>query len=337
VIRAGRRGYAPIAAPLDEAAWRRHLLGEQTLALPLSDQGRLHAAVIDVDVVRPVFDQVRADPEGLRLCLQRTHQHARALLEAARSRGLDARLEDSGQKGRHVWLFFEPVAPAATVHRLLRALIEAAGEPPPGVGCETIPPSSRAQGSGMSALVTLPLGVHRQSGRRSLFLEPDGRLVIDVERYVASIHPCSGEALRQALRGPPEPERIDAPLELEDTRIDAVIAGCPVVARLIEKAGAIGHLNHHERMVLLCTLGHFGEEGAAVIHRVIERCSNYDPRITQKHIDRLKPLPVSCNRVREWLPDVVKEVPCRCRFNVPKGAYPTPVLHAVAGTKEGGR
>jgi len=329
VDRMGRRGYQRVRAPLDEAAWRKHLSGAQTLAMMMSDEGRLHNAVLDIDLTRPYLDRVVQNPALLEEGLHRTHLYALELARAAGLRGLDVRLEDSGHKGRHLWLFFDPPAAARDAHALVRALEIDAGPAPDGVGCERFPPASRSTSA--AALMKLPLGVHLQSGRRSLLIDATGKVIQDVEGDLARLHPCSSQAMRSALGARSGTSTLEPslPIACEDPALAVVLEGCPVMAFLVAKAADLHHLNHRERYTLLCIAGHFGAPGAAFIHRVIGRCSNYDRRITEKFIGQLKASPVSCQRIREWLPEVVTRVPCCCRFDVPKGAYPTPVLHAV--------
>lgn len=332
----GRRRYFPIQSPLDEAAWRRHLEGTETLAISLSDGGRLHAAVLDVDIARPVFERVGGDPVLLAGALEATQRYALALMKRAGALGLDARLEDSGQKGRHVWLFFDPPAGPRDVFRLLSRIVERTGPAPEGVSCETIPASSKAQPAG-GALVTAPLGIHLESGRRSTFLDGGDELVEDIEAHLRDIHPCSAQGLQAALREePPTPEPA-LPIASTDAQVQAILSGCPVAAFLVGKAADIAHLNHRERLTLLCIFGHLGASGVAFLHSVMARCANYDPRITDRYVAQLKPSPVSCSRVREWLPEVTRQVPCCCQFKLPKSAYPSPVLHAVSGTSGGER
>ncbi len=327
VDRLGRRGYAPERRPMDEAAWREHLEGTCTRAIYLFDQGRLHTAVLDVDIAEPGFGMIKHHQDALVQALAATHDHAVKLVRALRKRGLDPVLEASGQKGRHVWVFFEPAAAPRDALALLRAVADEVGPPAAGVHCETLPPSSRCPPGTGGPLVTSPLGVHRQSGGRSVFLEENGDVVSDVGSFLARIRPARGDGLRALVEGGVPPGEEVIPVENPDLRIAAVLEGCPVMRRLVDKAGEIHHLGHMERMAILYVMGHFGDQGIAFVHRVMARCANYDKQRTQGYCDRLKPSPVSCRRLKEWLPELVAEACRDCRFPVRKGAYPTPVLH----------
>ncbi len=109
----------------------------------------------------------------------------------------------------------------------------------------------------------------------------------------------------------------------------AILTACPLLERLVHKAQGTGHLHHLERLALRQTFGLLGAEGEAFIHRVISLCDNYDPKITRGKLRQTRPSPVSCQRLKEWLGDPINPTPCGCAMPVPRGAYPTPVLHGV--------
>ena len=329
VDRRGRRGYAPQRGPLDEAAWRRHLEGEVTCAIYLFDQGRLHVAVLDVDIAEPGFSRIKDHPDALLRAMAAAHDYAVALVQAAARRGVTTVLEASGQKGRHVWFFFDPPAKPRDALALLKAVRSDAGPPPEGIHCENLPAGSRPPVGSGGPLVTAPLGIHLQSGRRSVFLETDGEVVTDVGSVLAGIRPAPGDRLRALIDGGAARDEEQVPIGDGNTQIEAVLEGCPVMRRLVDKAGAIHHLAHMERMAILYVMGHFGEEGKAFVHRVMARCANYDRHKTQAYVEKLKPSPVGCKRLGEWLPEVMAEACRGCTFDVPRGAYPTPVLHAL--------
>lgn len=346
----GRRRYSPVSGPLDEVAWRQHLGGEETLALcPVREDGLLSLGVWDVDIGQPWFAALQHNPQGMLEALEAAHQYALRLRDAALKRGMDVLIEDSGQKGRHVWCFFAEPQTQRDVFRLLRLIRADAGPPLEPITCDTIPAIGRSTDAPQPPRVTLPLGIHLESGRRSLLLEPSGQPIVHLEAALARVRPVSSSVVRETLATLERPALVGRQPTLttrehaqalsasvphpRDPRLQAVLAGCPVMRHLVEKAGAIGHLNHRERLSLLAVLGHIEPEGGPYIHAVISQCANYNHRITEAHIQRRKDSPVSCARLREWLPDVVARVPCHCRFKVPSGAYPSPLLHAVPGTK----
>ena len=102
-------------------------------------------------------------------------------------------------------------------------------------------------------------------------------------------------------------------------------ANGPMLAAARETA----YLNHRERMTLLCSLGHLGEEGRAALHAIISQTYNYRQEVTDRHIGRLPPWPISCPKIRELHPEATASGACTCQFRLRAGGYPTPVLYAL--------
>ncbi|MDY0059563.1 MAG: CRISPR-associated primase-polymerase type A1 [Myxococcota bacterium] len=114
----------------------------------------------------------------------------------------------------------------------------------------------------------------------------------------------------------------------------AVVDRCVVVRHIVEKARQTGYIDHGERLLLLNTLGHLGDrQGAEAIHRVMRLTLNYDQRVTDKFVGRRLANAISCTRIRETRAELTAALGCDCRFRLPAGAYPSPVLHAIRPTR----
>lgn len=115
--------------------------------------------------------------------------------------------------------------------------------------------------------------------------------------------------------------------------VAAVIRGCPVLEEVVKRAFRNHHLRHAERVSLLYTVGHMGKPGHETLHRVISRCSDYEPWITESHYRSLQPNPMGCRGLRRWVPGLYDTHCAGCRFDPAPGWYPSPVLHAPATAK----
>lgn len=104
---------------------------------------------------------------------------------------------------------------------------------------------------------------------------------------------------------------------------------CHVLGYLKRRAEETSYLNHRERSSLLYTLGHLGEEGAEAIHSIISHTYNYRAEVTDRHIHRLPPWPISCPKLRMLHPEAIAFGSCKCEFKLRGRAYPTPVLFAL--------
>jgi hypothetical protein len=146
----------------------------------------------------------------------------------------------------------------------------------------------------------------------------EGEPVADPWPFLARAPWVDGQALLESplaqVSSLPEPPETIAP----------VVKGCALLWGLVRKAAQTHHLRHTERLALLYTLGHLGEAGQTYLHQVIGLCSNYDPRITQRWIQRMDEghKPIRCATLREWLKDHLPGVTCACG---PTGTTPSPL------------
>jgi hypothetical protein len=72
-------------------------------------------------------------------------------------------VEDTGGRGYHLWILFEPPIPALVAYYVGRKF-----EQQPKVKCEVFPKQKVVEAFGN--LVKLPLGVHRKTGQRPKFV-----------------------------------------------------------------------------------------------------------------------------------------------------------------------
>ena len=322
-----RRDFARISTPPGPTELREHLCGLRAMAiLPRLPDGTSTLGVIDLDATEPAaHDAVLA--------------YAEAVRSAARSRGLELLLEHTGGRGAHLWLPVDGKVPAGLVADTLSHLIGVAGTPGAGVRVEALPGRDHAPDLHEQA-ITLPLGVHPETGQPSHLLLSDGTAVgpelLELGR-VKPNHPSLLGNLDNHARtqAPLAEDRSEALPAWEDlgAPVARMMSGCAILRHLAQKAAAVGHLSHAERLSLLYSLGHLGAPGERAIHAIISTCRNYDVLETSRQIAKLTGLPIGCTRLRE---KHGTEATCRCDFEEVRrrGGYPTPLLHAGGFRRE---
>lgn len=312
----GKGRFTPCAGPLTPERVHAHLAGTETMAAYLLRQdGRVGAVVLDVDAARGA---------GGESGMVAATAFALDLRRVCRMYGVPVALEDSGRRGRHLWVFFsEPVAPERA-RRLARLLSLEAGFPRPGVRLEILPRHTEWPGPELGDAVKLPFGVHPATGWRCHFLDDEGEPISDHVIALGSVRTLPAaqvEAVIAALAQGAAPEqaglKADAPRPDTAAVADPVtrlLDGCGVLRALAERARQTGHLRHTHNLILLYTLGRLGAPGAAFLHRTLAQCRNYDARICQGYLDRLdaQHLPLSCRRIREWLEEEGESGLCDC-------------------------
>ncbi|MFQ6114246.1 MAG: CRISPR-associated primase-polymerase type A1, partial [bacterium] len=325
----GKTGYTPIHHPLDASKLKEHFNGRETLGYYLmrADNTVLQT-VIDLDITRQARADIArsGDLSEWRRLLQ---VDADKICQILRELEIPYLIEDSGFKGLHIWIFWAAPILARDVNQFARALLGKAGPPPPGLHREVFPRETRVAPEALGSMVKLPLGIHKLTGRRCLFLDSTGEPFADQFAALRTFQPVTPDQFMAALDKLKAPELpVIEEENLDFTPIEKILQGCNVVRHLKEKAEKTKWLNHIERLTILSVFGHFGKVGEHTIHKIIGQTTNYSYRITQKWLGRLRPYPISCPKIREWHSHVTPVLGCPCDFpNVPN-SYPSPVLHA---------
>lgn len=327
----GRMGYNAIYRPLTSDELRSHLSGRQTLGYYLMrTDNTVSQLVFDLDLTKQVRSEIAKTSSEMKNWQNFAWQEARKLLDILRDLQLKAYVEDSGYKGLHLWLFFGAPLPGRDVVLLAQKVLALAGAPPPGLTREYFPREERIAPQALGPMVKLPLGVHKLTNRRCLFLDLEGEPATDQFALLRSIEPVSNNQFYAAL----EKAKLSllAPTatqpQADRAEVDKIFAGCNVLRHFQERAERTKWLNHTERLTVAAVFGHMGLAGHQTVHEIIQHTTNYNYRITQKWLERVKGYPISCPKIRERHNDVTPVVGCCCQFPQIKNSYPSPVLHA---------
>ncbi len=347
-----RCGYRPVEEPLTAEVVRAHLRGAVTVGqYLLFPDGTCSFGVIDLDVSGAVMDGLRAGHGEAVSSLRHAPLRAFALrlVESGARLGLPMVAEDSGGRGVHLWLHFEPRRLASAVRAVLAQVVAGAGPVPPDVGVEIYPKQDRLGPRGLSSLVKLPLGHHPVTFRRCWLLDEQLRDIADVRQSLATVRiappdvveavvgrrvvPLPAPELGPVAKVPPLSEQRSARSLAELLRsvqagpderraCEQVLQGCAVLRALVERAYERHALEAEESRALVYSIG-LVSAGPGLIDEVLAAA-----RIPRRELDRVRkglPNPVGCKRLRALAPP---EVTCQC-FGREALPYATPLLHAV--------
>lgn len=355
----GETGYTPVQEPFTLKVAESHILGHFTVGIyPVRLDNTVNFLAFDFDLAKFALRKALDSQSLWQKYLGRLHEAAVRLVELASSYDLPAYLEDSGFKGRHVWVFLETPVPAGVVKKAGELLLQRLGSLPVEVTAEVFPKQTSVRQGGLGNLIKLPLGYHRRTGRRALFLQPEGEpyqdqlgLLLQVRkaarRAVYALIPRLGQSAAITLPpATPEPAPPEVPwaenaaakeaialpgvaapeiYHLEtDVQYQFLLQHCPVLAALAVQVEQSHRLSKDEALVVIHTLGHL-EHGPAVVNELLQRCVNTDPTLLLK--SRLRGHPMSCPKIRARIPQVTAAVACNCQFELSGGLYPTPLLH----------
>lgn len=346
----GRGGYTPVQQPLTPREIVNHFLGNVTLGVYcLRLDGTVQFMALDLDINKSALEQARVNPAKATELRQALKDTTHYLHQELNTFGLTPVIENSGYKGRHLWVLFREPVSAEVVYTFGSLLMARIHEQiPPDLHVEFFPkqPSRQTQ-KGLGNLIKLPLGIHRKSGRRSVLLDGDGRTISDWQSHIyskAGVDPAllytAIEQLKQLYLPLPERPRpssktdVPAPPDVPvpwteadfETRplVRHLFQACPVLGQLRRQVERHRQLSVEELLVLRHTLGHI-PEGVLAVNYLFSRCGNIS---TDQFLQTpLSGNPVSCPKIRKRIPHITAKVSCNCRFDFASDHYPTPNLH----------
>ena len=352
----GNAGYTPIHEPLTILVAKNHILGHHTIGVyQLRLDNTVNFIAFDIDIAKAALARGITDRKVWERQVKEAHNLACRLLDIAASMELPFYLEDSGFKGRHLWLFLERPVPAKAAKRLAEGLAGQLPPPPAGVHLEIFPKQAYVSGEGLGNLIKLPLGIHRKTGRRGIFVTPQGQSIeqqfayldkverVKKERIYETIQRLYGSASAPAEDSPsgapvpsgpgvPGPEMVVLkPVEEykpdQDLQLQFLLGSCEVLSLLARKVFEEKELTNEERNVLTYVLGHL-ERGPEAVNFFLSQTVNANPSMFLK--SRFQGNPMSCPKIRSRIPHITSKADCNCQFDPRLNMYPTPLLHLHA-------
>jgi len=288
----GSGKYFRVEKPLDNSKLKKHIAGSITLGVyQLNKEDKVKWCCYDLDC-----------SEGNEHAL---HHAANLLKDRGLHYGIQLHTEDSGRKGYHLWIFFAEPVSAKKAYKLCHGLLgEVRDEMPEAVNVEVFPKQIGLKG-GYGSLVKLPIGIHRATGRRCLFLDENfspyenedksgyGEAQIDFLKNVKRMTPESLDnvidefpEVNEATMPYAQGDRPDLAYSFVDEPVATVYRYCSKLREMRETAEQEGHLTNEERLILAGIMINL-PGGAEEIHRVMACCKDFSEIITQKNIDYL--------------------------------------------------
>lgn len=352
----GNSGYTPIHEPMTIQVAKNHIVGHYTVGIyQLRLDNTVSFIAFDVDIAKAALARGITDRKIWERQVQAAHKTACQLMDRAASFDLPLYLEDSGFKGRHLWLFLERPTPAKVAKKFGECLLSELPPPPAGVHIELFPKQSYVSGEGLGNLIKLPLGIHRKTGKRGLFINADGQPIENqlsyldkmqkvkkdkifelIQRIYAPTIPVPQEKTSEALAQIPAETTspgvvVLKPMEEykpdQDLQLQFLLSSCEVIGLLTRKILDEKELTNEERTVLTYVLGHL-EKGPEAVNFFLSQTVNAHPSMFLK--SRFQGNPMSCPKIRSKIPHLTSKVNCNCQFDPRLNMYPTPLLHLHA-------
>ncbi len=323
----GRTGYFPVKGEITAELIKEHLKGNITIGVYVSRiDNTVNFLAFDIDLKK---DSAYKQESSAKSSYEGTLEVASRVKEHCKSLEISAYIERTGGRGHHCWIFFSEPLKASLVRDFGKLILKNIGELPKNVDIEIFPKQDDVSREGLGSLIKLPLGIDKKTGKRSFFVQEEGDLDSDQGSLVENIKSFSRREILKSLKDSQFPPCI---ISTVPENCNKLLEKCNVLSFLFNKAKENHELRHTERLVILYTFGHLGDEGKTFIHYIMRLCANYNYNYTQKWINRLdkNKNPISCPKIRDWLSNITPAVGCFCKFALKKGEYPTPVNYVRA-------
>jgi len=320
----GTAGYSPVRRPMTAQDVWDHLQGRRTYGIYLLQKdSRVRIGVIDADC-----SLLRAGTSLSAEQRKQIKQEALYILtrlpEIAAEFGLTCISEFSGSKGYHFWFPVDKPILAQKMRRVLTTLAKKITRDVTLFSFEVFPKQDRLAGKGLGNLVKLPLGIHRLTGKPSLFVvekkrELDAQLaVLDrVKINSSELFDADIEAEKCTVVTHPE----YSSWQKHYPELATLMENCVVLAHLITRCRAGEVLTAREEKVLFGTIS-FLRRGRTLMHYLLKNLPDYNPYLVDYKLSRVRGTPLGCRTIHRLL-DVVGDM---CLFDHPE-PYAHPLLH----------
>jgi len=324
----GQISYSYCEAPLTHDLIASHLLGEITLAgYPLRSDNTEQYAALSVNIQPGVLEDNLKNKGYLAYLKEKTKDHVLALSRCAQQLNLPAYPEDTGWYEYRLWFFFRNPTHFLKIKRFITAFLEKVPLPDGNLTVEPVLATKPVGIGWVERPTMLPLGVHKATLYRSLFLDSDGRPEGEQLKYLKKIRKITPKAIQERCRTRSVSViGLDARMEGMPYPVSTLAGKCAIVKELIHKAFAGRVLRREEKVILFYTVGIADRDGDS-LHSILENCPDYHYVKVERQFQRLQPNPISCLKIRELIPELTASVGCNCAFDLRGGKYPSPLLH----------
>ena len=187
--------------PLTDKEILGHLQGEITIDTYIQrPNGTVRYIVLDVDISKKILLKYSHEPDMYENYRRQAESKTLEICRVLHQLGVKGYIEDSGNRGYHIWLFLSewiPVRYANMFCEVVLSKIHMSDEE--GITVECFPNKTRLKPGKYGQAIKLPYGIHVKTGRRSCFLDDDCKPCMDINSFSDNIAYYSIGAVKRIL------------------------------------------------------------------------------------------------------------------------------------------
>jgi len=330
-------GYYPVRRPMTEKDVVEHLNGEKTLgAYVLRSDNCLKFAAFDVDIKKDILDE---DWQSIfKLCREKTVE----LCERLRLENIKHYVEFSGNKGFHVWIFFNRWLQAYKVRYILKKIVDQL-QLSEKISVEVFPKQAD-HGGGLGNLIKLPLGVHRKTQNKCVFVDEDFEPIENQYDFLLRIELNDSDEFEKLYRElsdqrsehqpkPSKPQlsgnvkklvRHQIKPEIDSSVFKNLLQVCYPLKQIAQKIEKVAYITEDEEYLLIAACAPL-ENSKQLLSDLLQKTINYSFNRIYSILNRVGTIPLTCEEIKRFI--LSKSLPlsidqCNCKFT---GTLNTPL------------
>lgn len=338
----GKNGYSPQRRKMTEKDTLLHILGRKTIGVyQLKNDNSIKFAAFDLDIKKGIKIESQSEVmEILKSSVQNIYTRLREI-------GFKPYIEFSGNKGYHIWVFFDRSVQSYKVKKIFEN-IKNELEENEKIGIEIFPKQIKTEKDRFGNLIKIPLGIHKKTGKRCLFADETLNIAENQREFIITIEESSSEILDKIYREDDtvnvefyeKPERTavhekniknsirkeipEKPIFMQELNI--LKRNCIVLNYIIEKSEKTGFLSEEDEKIAAEVVKNC-KNGEIILKEIMMKCINYNENRFKILIKKMSKYPVSCENIRRKILENGMKIElenCSCRFNE---RFNTPVNH----------
>ncbi|KAF2961071.1 CRISPR-associated primase-polymerase type A1 [Fervidobacterium sp. 2310opik-2] len=343
-------GYFPVRKALTDIDVIEHLSGKKTIGIyVLKSNDTVKFGAIDIDISKSFMEKKEYILETE--CKSKTIE----LYKILKSEGIASYIEFSGNKGYHIWVFLDKPIPAYKMKYMLEKLSSRV-QISEGIKIEIFPKQIQLNG-GLGNLIKAPLGIHRKTKNRCVFVDENLNTVDDQVKFLLNIQTnqsehidkifkslfgsseqleeveISGEKIPKVSKNNSKPNensvqsntlQVKKSLrkKINESYIgDAAILSesCSILSQILGKIEKEATISEDEERILISILVRI-KDGRNIIDKILQKTINYSTQRIDNHIKTMNTIPITCEEIKKTI--LNKKLPidlskCVCRFCEP--------------------
>ncbi|GAB6190132.1 hypothetical protein JCM30566_18750 [Marinitoga arctica] len=340
-------GYKPVRRPLNYKDVIQHLKGEKTIGIyQLKKDNSIKFAAFDIDIKKSYLHD-----ENKYIYEENSRKVAKKLISELNNENINNYIEYTGNRGYHIWMFFDTPILSYKVKIIMEKILERI-DLEEGIDVEVFPKQTELNG-GLGNLIKIPLGIHRKTGKKCLFVNENFEFVPNQTKYLFEIKENKKEQIESLFK-----EYIDENYEIHEnetaykipkthsnnktkksnkikneirkrisrqtsSEINTLVNGCVILNQIINKIEKEAYISEEEENILIKSMIKT-KDGKSNVLKILKKTINYNPKRFEMIEKQSTGVPITCEEIRKIILNKNLSLNlenCTCKF---PGNYNTP-------------